>query len=59
VLTESFYWDLNERTREFDERYFKRTGRMPDMVQAGTYSATLQYLKAVKASGTSGCPLTK
>ena len=34
------------------ERFFKRTGRMPSMIQAGTYSATLQYLKAVKAAGT-------
>jgi branched-chain amino acid transport system substrate-binding protein len=52
VLTESYYWDLNDRTREFGERYFKRTGRMPNMIQAGTFSATLQYLKAVKAAGT-------
>ena len=52
VLTESFYWDLNDRTREFGERFFKRTGRMPNMIQAGTYSATLQYLKAVQAAGT-------
>ncbi|MBV8798055.1 MAG: ABC transporter substrate-binding protein [Hyphomicrobiales bacterium] len=52
VLTESYYWDLNDRTREFGERFFKRTGRMPNMIQAGTYSATLQYLKAVKAAGT-------
>ena len=52
VLTESHYWDLNDRTREFGERFFKRTGRMPNMIQAGTYSATLQYLKAVKAAGT-------
>jgi branched-chain amino acid transport system substrate-binding protein len=51
VLTESYYWDLNDRTREFGERFFKRTGRMPNMVQAGTFSATLQYLKAVKAAG--------
>ena len=52
VLTESYYWDLNDRTREFGERFFKRTGRMPSMVQAGVFSATLQYLKAVKAAGT-------
>ncbi len=52
VLTESYYWDLNDRTREFGERYVKRTGRMPNMIQAGVYSATLQYLKAVKAAGT-------
>jgi branched-chain amino acid transport system substrate-binding protein len=52
VLTEGFYWDQNDRTREFSERFFKRTGRMPSMIHAGTYSATLQYLKAVKAAGT-------
>jgi branched-chain amino acid transport system substrate-binding protein len=52
ALTESYYWDLNDRTREFGERFFKRTGRMPNMIQAGVYSATLQYLKAVKAAGT-------
>ena len=52
VLTESYYWDLNDRTRELGERFFKRTGRMPNRVQAGTYSATLQYLKAVKSAGT-------
>jgi branched-chain amino acid transport system substrate-binding protein len=52
VLTESYYWDLNDRTREFGDRYYKRTGRMPNTIQAGTYSATLQYLKAVKAAGT-------
>jgi branched-chain amino acid transport system substrate-binding protein len=52
VLTEGFYWDQNDRTRAFAERFFKRTGRMPSMIHAGTYSATLQYLKAVKAAGT-------
>ena len=52
VLTEGYYWDLNDRTRHFGERFFKRTGRMPNMIQAGTYSATLSYLKAVKAAGT-------
>jgi len=52
VLTEGYYWDLNDRTRNFGERYFKRVGRMPSMIQAGTYSATLSYLKAVKAAGT-------
>ena len=52
VLTEGFYWDRDDRSREFSERFFKRTGRMPSMIHAGTYSATLQYLKAVKAAGT-------
>src|ERR1700754_3764576 len=52
VLTEGFYWDQSDKTREFSQAFFKRTGRMPNMIQAGTYSATLQYLKAVKAAGT-------
>jgi branched-chain amino acid transport system substrate-binding protein len=52
VLTEGFYWDQNDKTREFGERFLKRTGHMPSMIHAGTYSATLQYLKAVKAAGT-------
>ena len=52
TLTEAYYWDLNDKTREFGERFYKRTGRMPNMIQAGTYSATLQYLKAVKEAGT-------
>jgi branched-chain amino acid transport system substrate-binding protein len=52
VLTEAYYWDRDDRSRAFGERFFKRTGRMPNMIQAGTYSATLQYLKAVKAAGT-------
>jgi branched-chain amino acid transport system substrate-binding protein len=52
VLTEGFYWDQSDKTREFSERFFKRTGHMPSMIHAGTYSATLQYLKAVKAAGT-------
>lgn len=50
VLTEGFYWDRDDKSREFSERFMKRTGRMPNMIQAGTYSATLQYLKAVKAA---------
>ena len=52
VLTEGFYWDHDDKTRAFSERFMQRTGRMPNMIQAGTYSATLSYLKAVKAAGT-------
>src|ERR1700689_1023915 len=52
VLTEGYYWDRDDKSREFANRFFKRTDRMPNMIQAGTYSATLQYLKAVKAAGT-------
>src|SRR6202522_2683037 len=52
VLTEGYYWDRDDRSRDLANRFFARTGRMPNMIQAGTYSATLQYLKAVKAAGT-------
>jgi branched-chain amino acid transport system substrate-binding protein len=52
VLTEGFYWDRDDKSRAFGERFMQRTGRMPSMIHAGTYSATLQYLKAVKAAGT-------
>ena len=51
VLTEGYYWDRDDKSRDLANRFFKRTGRMPNMIQAGTYSATLQYLKAVKAAG--------
>ena len=52
VLTEGFYWDMDDQTRAFGKRFFEKTGRMPNMVQAGTYSSVLQYLKAVQAAGT-------
>ncbi|WP_139976973.1 MULTISPECIES: ABC transporter substrate-binding protein [Brucella/Ochrobactrum group] len=52
TLTEGFYWDRDDESREFSKRFFDRTGRMPNMVQAGTYSAVTQYLKAIKEAGT-------
>ncbi|PYF01426.1 amino acid/amide ABC transporter substrate-binding protein (HAAT family) [Rhodopseudomonas faecalis] len=52
VLTEAYYWDRDDKSRAFAEKFFKRTGRMPNMIHAGTYSSTLSYLKAVKAAGT-------
>ncbi|MDH7789236.1 ABC transporter substrate-binding protein [Ochrobactrum sp. AN78] len=52
TLTEGFYWDRDDDSREFSKRFFDRTGRMPNMIQAGTYSAVLQYLKAIKEAGT-------
>jgi branched-chain amino acid transport system substrate-binding protein len=51
-LTTGWYWDLNEDTRAFGKRFFAKMQREPTMDQAGAYSATLQYLKAVKAAGT-------
>ena len=51
-LTTAFYWDLNDKTRAFGERFAKRMGgKMPSMSQAGSYSATLAYLNAVAKSG--------
>jgi branched-chain amino acid transport system substrate-binding protein len=52
VLTEGYYWDLDEQSRGFAKRYMAKTGRMPNMIHAGTYSAVTQYLKAVQAAGT-------
>jgi branched-chain amino acid transport system substrate-binding protein len=52
MVTEAYYWDLNDKTRDFGRRFFERMKRMPTMNQAATYSATLHYLKAVQASGT-------
>jgi branched-chain amino acid transport system substrate-binding protein len=49
MLTESFYWDLNEKTRAWSQRFFEQHKRMPTMAQAGVYSAVLHYLKAVEA----------
>jgi branched-chain amino acid transport system substrate-binding protein len=50
--TTAFYWDLNDETRAFSKRFFDKFKREPSMDQAGYYSATLTYLKAVKAVGT-------
>jgi branched-chain amino acid transport system substrate-binding protein len=52
VFTTAFYWDRDEVSRVWSKRFFERTGRMPGMVQAGTYSAVLHYLKAMEAAGT-------
>ncbi|MBV8402595.1 MAG: ABC transporter substrate-binding protein, partial [Gammaproteobacteria bacterium] len=51
-LTTGWYWDLNEETRAFAKRFFAKMNREPTMDHAGAYSATLTYLKAVKAAGT-------
>lgn len=50
-LTTGWYWDTNDETRAFGKRFFEKVKRMPTMDQAGYYSATLTYLKAVKAVG--------
>jgi branched-chain amino acid transport system substrate-binding protein len=57
LLTEAFYWDLNAQTRAWSQRFAKlHKGAMPTMAQAGVYSATLHYLKAVEAAKTDDGP---
>jgi branched-chain amino acid transport system substrate-binding protein len=52
VVTETFYWDLNDRTRAFTQRLGATPGNLrPSMVQAGCYSGVLHYLKAVADMG--------
>jgi len=51
-LTTGWYWDTNTETRAFAKRYFDKMQKEPTMNQAGYYSATMTYLKAVKAAGT-------
>ncbi len=51
-LTAGWYWDLNDKSRAFGKRFFDKTGAMPTYNQAAYYSATLTYLNAVKAVGT-------
>jgi branched-chain amino acid transport system substrate-binding protein len=52
IVTDGFYWDMNDETRAFSKRFNDRVGRMPTMIQAGLYSATMYYLKAIEATGT-------
>jgi len=52
TLTEGWYWDQSDENRAFASRFEKRTNRKPNMIQTGTYSAVLQYLKAVQKAGT-------
>ncbi len=50
-MTTAFYWDKNDDTRAFSERFKAEMGSPPSMVQAGVYAGTLHYLKAVEAVG--------
>jgi branched-chain amino acid transport system substrate-binding protein len=50
-LSETYYWDLNERTRSFQKRVQPKVTLWPNMAQAGNYSCTLHYLKAVTDMG--------
>lgn len=48
-LVEPFYWDLDDLSRAWSKRFFDKFGKMPSFVQAGAYSAVMNYLKAVQA----------
>jgi branched-chain amino acid transport system substrate-binding protein len=52
VLTTAWYWDLDDRTRAFAKRFYDKVKKEPTFPQAAVYSATLTYLNAVKAAGT-------
>jgi branched-chain amino acid transport system substrate-binding protein len=52
LLTTSFYWDMDDKTREWSKRYFAKMNQMPSMWQAGVYSSVMAYLNAIKESGT-------
>jgi branched-chain amino acid transport system substrate-binding protein len=52
LLTTSFYWDMDDKTREWSKRYFAKMNRMPTMWQAGVYSSVMHYLNAIKDTGT-------
>jgi branched-chain amino acid transport system substrate-binding protein len=49
--TVSWYWDMNDNARKWAVRFFEKTKRMPTDIQAADYSATMSYLKAVQAAG--------
>ncbi|QOF77508.1 ABC transporter substrate-binding protein [Variovorax sp. 38R] len=53
-LTEAWYWDTDERSRKWSARFFEKMKKMPTSMQAASYSAALQYLKAVGAARTDG-----
>ena len=53
ILTETFYWDLNDSTRAWSKRFVEKSGgKYPTMVQAGVYASILHYLRAIEASKT-------
>lgn len=52
ILTNAFYWDRDDETRAFAKKFEQRVGRPPHMGDAGDYSSTMHYLKAVQAAGT-------
>jgi len=56
IVTDGFYWDMNDETRAFSKKFMDKVGRVPTMIQAGLYSATMHYLKAIETIGTDDAP---
>ena len=52
LMTDSWYWDMNDASRKFANRYFMKMKKMPSSLQAADYSAVSNYIKAVAAAGT-------
>jgi len=52
LFTTGYYWDRNDETRAWSKRFYDIHKAMPTMIQAGMYSATMHYLKAIQATGT-------
>lgn len=55
-LTSTFYWDRDEETRAFSQRFYERVQRMPTESQAGVYTSLLHYFAAVDKAGTTDAP---
>jgi branched-chain amino acid transport system substrate-binding protein len=51
LISEAFYWDMDDQTRAFSKRFFERMHVMPSQIHAGTYSAVFNYIRAVQRSG--------
>ena len=52
LFTTGYYWDRTDETRKWSQRFYEVHKAMPTMIQAGAYSATMHYLKAIQATGT-------
>ena len=52
ILTNAFYWDRDDETRAWSKRFVERMKRVPHMGDAGDYSSTMHYLRAIEAAGT-------
>jgi len=51
-FVDTYYWDLDDKTRAWSKRFFDRNGKMPTAPQVNAYEGLYHYLKAIKAAGT-------